>query len=384
LKAVAKLAEHGRGCFRISASRRRFLVTFALTARALSRHALAVSGPVDIAAPVGPLQRMAVLVGIPALLREFGVPLASLLDVVPVTPGIFDDPETRIPYAIAVRLLETAARLSRCPHFGLLLGARFDHRILGPAGEWMQNAPDLEAAVTGLVALQPAASRGATVFLHRLGEDIVLGYGAFDRSAGPSDQASLAMTAIAHTVVTRLTAGKARPTEVWLAVRRPVDTAPYASHFGVPVRFDQPVTGLLLGRRALAEPIRGARAVDFEKLQRRASAMMPPTQEVWTDRLRRILRPMLLHGQVSAEAAAARLAISPRTLSRHLAREGTSFQAVLDETRFATARELLALTDLPVGDVAQALSYATHGAFVGAFRRWSGQSPSAWRGQARV
>jgi len=303
---------------------------------------------------------------------------------VPVASSVFNDPETRIPYAMAVRLLEAGARLSRCTHFGLLLGARFDHRILGAAGEWMQNSSDLEAAFTGFIAIQHTASRGATVFLHRMGEDVVLGYGAFDRSAGPSDQASTTVMAVAHNIVTRLTGGNARPSEVWLTMRRPADTAPFTSFFGVPVRFDQPVTGLLLGRSALSQPIRGGRKVDFETLERRAAATMPPTHEVWTDRLRRILRPMLLHGEVSAEAAAARLGISPRTLSRYLAREGTSFQAVLDETRFATARELLALTDLQVGDVAQALSYATHGAFVGAFRRWSGLSPSAWRGQMRA
>jgi AraC-like DNA-binding protein len=327
---------------------------------------------------------MALLVGIPALLRDHGVPLAPLLDVVPVAPDVFDNPEKRIPYVVGVRLLDAATHLSRCPHFGLLLGARYDHRILGPAGEWMQNAPDLEAALTGFVAMQPAASRGATTFMHRLGEDIVLGYGAIDRDSGSSDQASAAVTAVAHNIVTRLTAGKACPTEVWLAMRRPADTSAYASFFGVPVRFDQPVTGLLLGRSALSQAIRGARRVDFEALQRRAAAMMPPTHQVWTDRLRRTLRPMLLVGQVSAEAAAARLSTSSRTLSRYLAREGTSFQGILDEIRFATACELLGRTDLPIGDVAQALSYATHGAFVGAFRRWSGLSPSAWRDQARI
>jgi hypothetical protein len=37
---------------------------------------------------------------------------------------------------------------ARCPHFGLILGSRYDHRILGLPGAWMQNAPDLESALS--------------------------------------------------------------------------------------------------------------------------------------------------------------------------------------------------------------------------------------------
>ncbi len=61
-----------------------------------------------------------------------------------------------------------------------------------------------------------------------------------------------------------------------------------------------------------------------------------------------------------------------------------TFQRVLDEVRFAMATELLAITDLPVGDIADALSYAAHASFVDAFRRWTGTSPSRWREEVRA
>jgi AraC-like DNA-binding protein len=55
-----------------------------------------------------------------------------------------------------------------------------------------------------------------------------------------------------------------------------------------------------------------------------------------------------------------------------------------DEVRLAVARELLARTDIAISDVAAALGYATPSAFVRAFRRWTGGSPSAWRKEHRT
>jgi AraC-like DNA-binding protein len=92
-----------------------------------------------------------------------------------------------------------------------------------------------------------------------------------------------------------------------------------------------------------------------------------------------MVRPMLLRGESGIRSAAARLGVHERTLARRLAREGTSFQRVLDEVRFAAASELLEMTDLRIGEIAEALSYAAPGPFIDAFRRWSGSTPSAWR-----
>ena len=69
----------------------------------------------------------------------------------------------------------------------------------------------------------------------------------------------------------------------------------------------------------------------------------------------------------------------PRTMGRRLEEEGVTFEQLKDEVRLATARELLARTDIAVSDVAATLGYATPSAFVRAFRRWTGGSPSAWR-----
>lgn len=87
----------------------------------------------------------------------------------------------------------------------------------------------------------------------------------------------------------------------------------------------------------------------------------------------------MISGVHSMREVAAHLGFHPRSLRRALASEGTTFEAIKDETRYAVARELLSLTQLPAADVSMSLGYGTPSAFVHAFRRWSGNAPIQWR-----
>ena len=99
--------------------------------------------------------------------------------------------------------------------------------------------------------------------------------------------------------------------------------------------------------------------------------------------LRRVLRRLLISGacqqETCLEHVAKLFAIHRRTLNRRLRAQGTSFKALIDETRYDIARQLLRDTRLPVAEIAAALDYSECSAFDRAFRRWSGASPSAWR-----
>jgi AraC-like DNA-binding protein len=95
--------------------------------------------------------------------------------------------------------------------------------------------------------------------------------------------------------------------------------------------------------------------------------------------LRRLLRTELLRDTCSAATVARLFSMHRRTLSRHLRIEGLAFRQVANEVRFEIACELLANTDMELGQVAAVLRYSEPSAFTRAFRRWSGQTPSAWR-----
>jgi AraC-like DNA-binding protein len=79
---------------------------------------------------------------------------------------------------------------------------------------------------------------------------------------------------------------------------------------------------------------------------------------------------------------AGRLGASARTLRRRLDEQGTHFRALVEQVRRKQAEELLGGTRLTVEQVADALGYAETASFTHAFKRWTGSSPRAFRGDA--
>jgi AraC-like DNA-binding protein len=95
--------------------------------------------------------------------------------------------------------------------------------------------------------------------------------------------------------------------------------------------------------------------------------------------LRRVLRTEVLRDTCSVTTVAHLFSMHRRTLSRHLRTEGLAFRQVANQIRFEIACELLGNTDMALSQVAAVLKYSELSAFTRAFRRWSGQAPSAWR-----
>ena len=138
------------------------------------------------------------------------------------------------------------------------------------------------------------------------------------------------------------------------------------------IRFDAQYLKLPLRRdeKALAQMLQ--RALSITVLQYRRDRLLVP-------QVRQALaaHPDRAH---SAEALAALLNVSARTLHRQLKEEGASLQQLKDEVRLERAKDLLYRTDKPVKQVAAAVGFRNEKSFSRAFRLWTGQSPAALRG----
>lgn len=96
-------------------------------------------------------------------------------------------------------------------------------------------------------------------------------------------------------------------------------------------------------------------------------------------RLQCLLRERLPGGDPSQEDLAASLAMTPRTLQRKLAEAGTTYRALLNDTRHMLALAYLRGGHDSISEIAYLLGFAEVSAFTRAFKRWTGVAPSAWR-----
>ena len=103
------------------------------------------------------------------------------------------------------------------------------------------------------------------------------------------------------------------------------------------------------------------------------------TQATTQQKVKSILMELLPSGKSSMEEAAAKLAVSKRTLQRRLSEEGTTFQNVLQTTREELAHHYLKHSPLTFGEISFLLAFKDVNSFTRAFNHWTGQTP----GQAR-
>ncbi|WP_057938080.1 AraC family transcriptional regulator [Algoriphagus resistens] len=81
---------------------------------------------------------------------------------------------------------------------------------------------------------------------------------------------------------------------------------------------------------------------------------------------------------LSIDDVAANFNLSSRTLQRKLSEEGCSFKEIVDNVRKELALEYLKDRNNQIKDVAYSLGYNESSAFVRAFKRWTGTTPSLY------
>ena len=325
------------------------------------------------------MQRAALISQLPALLAEFGVMLDQLDAAYPLPRSVWTDPGCFIPFAQYCAVLDAAARLTDCPHFGLLLGAKGNHAGLGVAGAWLFSAPTHRDAINGFIALQSSNTRAASMYIQDFGDESFVGYGIYDRTTVGREQAYAFATALGVRLGTLLTGGRSVPREVQFPFRPPKNVAPYEMVFRAPVRFNSTACGVVLPKTALDMQLRKDNPGDFEDWLRRAHANTPSAAQVWTARIRHILRPLLARHRAVAPVIADLCGVSPRTLNRKLAAEGASLRALIDDMRLVMAEEYLLLTDLSIGEISLLVGFEAEKSFYRSFQRWTGTTPDAWR-----
>ncbi|MBK1682478.1 AraC family transcriptional regulator [Rhodoferax fermentans] len=160
----------------------------------------------------------------------------------------------------------------------------------------------------------------------------------------------------------------------------PAHQAVYSVLFSAPALFTSGPAAIEFDAMYLAQPLRRDEAALRQMLQRALPLTVLPYRRdrLLVQRVRQALSSQPEHSH-NAEALAALLHLSARTLHRQLKDEGASLQALKDEVRQARAIELLQRSQRPIKQVAQAAGFQNEKSFIRAFKGWTGRSPDQFR-----
>jgi len=305
-----------------------------------------------------------------ALLREAGI-----------EPALLQAPDRRIPFPRQQALWGLAVAHSRRQPFSLHFARCIQPTSFGLPAYMAMNCHTLGESFDAIVRYQDLAGEGGEFSRLQEGGRTVLSYTPVDPGQAVTAQRVEAMLAATVSVGRWLVGADYRPQRVEFRHARPSSTADYEEFFGCPVRFDAPRNALSFSRAVAALKVPNASPELLQLLRERGDRLLQArrTGGRIADRVAGLLATQLSNSVPHKSRIAAQLGMSERTLQRRLREEGTSYQAILEETRHELARELLRDTDVALAQVAAQLGFSEPSTFFRAFRRREGVTPGRYR-----
>ncbi|MBK6294375.1 MAG: AraC family transcriptional regulator [Rhodoferax sp.] len=324
--------------------------------------------------------------GLLEAMSRAGISRPVLLGRAGLAPSVLDEPDARLAVADVIALFDAAVALSGRDDIGLEFARHVrpgTFHVLGYAlmtcktlGEAIALVPHYRRLVFDIGYSEMRVSRHV--------QDVWLGWHVLQGAHAYS--ATLAEALIASWYVFgRWIAGVDLPLkEVMFTHRAPAQAAAYEQFFECPVRFQATQNALVFSRELLDMPLVQADETLHLAMREQARAAM---EKVFNERdiatrLRQALMPLMPKCEATLQHCARSLAVSSRTLQRHLSEAGLGFHEVLDAARKDLAKVYLRDPGLSVLDVALLLGYAEQSSFTRAFKAWFDCSPLQWR-QAR-
>ncbi len=310
--------------------------------------------------------------------------LIAALGGLGIGPREFADPDTRIPHRAAMALLRGQVERTGDKALGLRAGSSFEHGDFDVLESAARSCSNLREAILCISRYACLLNDACEITLREEGDRAVWAFRLTDGVA-PIPAGNDFAIACAITFARMYADLPEGPLEVQLMHSEATDPAGYARIFGPDVKLGMPRNAGIFSRSILAEPMRRAAPelhVAFDARARELVERLRVHQGI-AGRARDVVLSQLRGGASSMGSVARAMAMSPATLRRRLAAEGTTHTEVLDHVRHELARAYLDDPSLSTREVAFFLGYSHAKALNEAFRRWTGgTTPAEYR--ARV
>jgi AraC-like DNA-binding protein len=315
------------------------------------------------------------------LAARWQVPAATLLDGTGLTESQLDDPQARVSPLALRTLFERSMQLTHEPGLGFYFGLQLKLSSHGSVGFAAMTSATLRDALR--VAERFLALRAPFLSLRMVeeGESAALELG----SVFPDSTVHVFVTESLFTALVQMARSVlGRPITAMFEVSypEPAHFSGFAHLWPGPARFERPLNRISFAPSILGESLQMADAVAARQALIECERELGSLLE--TSSLLASVRRQLGgrdRGYPSLTELARERHVSPRTMKRRLAEQGTSYQRLLDEIRRDRSLKLLEIESLTIEQIAEQLGYSDAANFNRAFRRWLDVSPSVWREQ---
>ncbi len=313
-------------------------------------------------------------------LDSLRVDIDAFLRSLDIEPETVRSPDAYIPVETYLRIQEGAAAYVNDPYFGLHMG-----EFAGP-GSWsilgylMMNCKTLTEAFEKAGRYQRIIGNMITAHMElSLGKVRAI---FFTPPHAPQMSRHCFDSAFSSTVrLARTLSGRPlNPLEVTFIYPEPDSRAEYERIFDCPVRFDCKDNSMTLDMRLGSLPVRMANPSlleHFEKYAQDFIAQMEQNDAV-TQTVTKIILARLDDESLSIKKVAREMAVSVRTLQKHLEAEGVVFSDLLRDIRQRLAQQYLH-ENYSVEQITYLLGFSEPSVFRKAFKKWSGVTPRQYR-----
>jgi AraC-like DNA-binding protein len=313
-----------------------------------------------------------------------GVERRRLLQGTAISLHDLEDSDTLKSFEQIAALIERAHRLCPLPGLGLRVGRDQSPTQWGILGYAIMCCRNLRHMMAMVIKYHRIAASMAEFYFREEGEHAYL---EVRPPVALHDALSTMVEEHLSAVLSgmRMLTGKRElsPVEVRLSYAQPAHAALYREVFGCPVHFSRPSCTLVFERKVMDLPIKSSSFLSSQMAER-ICAMQLKRQYAEHDVVHRVRYLLLEHTSTfpDAEAVAAILHMTSRTLRNRLHAQDTSFQAILDDVRRQLAMNYLEQTELTLDEICGLVGFNDASNFRRAFRKWTGRNPSAVRRRA--
>ncbi|RDV28921.1 AraC family transcriptional regulator [Alteromonas aestuariivivens] len=322
---------------------------------------------------------MGALDGFTDLLDQMGVDPFALMARVDLLPAQSKDPDLMIPYLKVANLLEFTAQELNQPCIGARISRFQGLSSVGLLGAFMAQQPTIGLALSCAGRFAAMHAQGVELKLNRLTpEECELTTQLKINAHQQYPQLAFLSLGLLERIVAEMAGNLWRPHRVCLRQRlKPLACQALEEILGCKVESGCHSDSLVFASSLLeTKPHQPA-----DLLERIIKKQFQQSQMSQTDPrrlIRHAINVLLPTGDCSKESIAASLDMHPKKLERLLAKQGSTYRQLLDETRKGIALRTLESSTMPMLTLALNLGYADFSAFSRSFKRWTGLPPSAY------